>query len=165
MWNPVICPFLSFPSFHLSFPSLLIPRSSCPVFILLFDYSGGVWSRSMRNMVKNVGLSYYQGRMSHVSSPLWPTPQEPTHTQTRLRAPTYSTAGVGDCNYCGRFTVLFQGCEASSKGHWGYRIYLTMLPHVLHVCVKYEVCVLYEVLSSGWSLSMTLPLSLLQVGL
>lgn len=166
MWNPVICLFLSLPSFsvanmfHLSFTALLIRSSSCPKFILLFDYSGGAWNRCKRNMVQN--QSYYRGRMTNLSSSLLSPPPPRTHTDPNSapEAPTYSTAGVWDCNYCGRFTVQLQGCEASSKGHRGYRIYLTMC----YMCVKYEACVLYEALSNGVS-PLTLPLSLLRVGL
>lgn len=97
---------------------------------------------------------------SHLHS--WAPPPPRTHTDSNSapEAPTYSTAGVWDCNYCGRFTVQLQGCEASSKGHRGYRIYLTMC----YMCVKYEACVLYEALSNGVS-PLTLPLSLLRVGL
>lgn len=46
---------------------------------------------------------------------LWPL--DPSNSDSP-RALTYSTAGAGDCNYCGRFTILLRGCEAFTKGHW-----------------------------------------------
>lgn len=114
--------------FHLSFTSSFISRS-CPMVTLLFDYSGGVLSRCMRIMAKNKDLSYNQCVRLRLTS------RNPTNPPG---VPACSTAGVADCNYYGRFTVLPQGCWASSKGHWGYRIY-----------AMYEVCELHKVLSSG----------------
>ena len=127
MWNPVICTFFYNPSFSaanillLSLTSLLISSSSCPVFILVFDYSGGAWSRCKRNQVKKGAVSYYEGRMSHLSSsPFIPPPGTPTNPNS-APGPLHSALQVfesvitvGDLHSC-----LSQGCEASSKGHWG----------------------------------------------
>lgn len=51
-----------------------------------------------------------------LNSPL-PWPLDPSNSDSP-QALTHSTAGAGDCNYCGRFTILLQGCEAFTKGHW-----------------------------------------------
>ena len=102
--------------FHLFLTSLLIPSSSCPMFILLFDYSGGVWSGCKRNVVKNRGLSYYRGWMSHLTH----TQTLPLHTALRVLE---SVITAGDLQFC------FRDVRPPAKVTGGYRIYLPMLPH------------------------------------
>lgn len=162
----MICLFLSLPSFsvanmfHLSFTALLIRSSSCPKFILLFDYSGGAWNRCKRNMVQN--QSYYRGRMTNLSSSLLspPPPQEPTRTQTQPLRPLHTALQVFETVITvGDLQSSFRDARPLAKvtGAIGF-----ISPCA--TCVKYEACVLYEALSNGVS-PLTLPLSLLRVGL
>lgn len=155
--NCVICnPFLSLPSF--SFANMFHLSSTSSLTQLLLSHVHTHF-RLFGRSLEQIWLK--QRPELHIRRTGCFTPHPPSWDSPSPA--TYSLAGVGDCNYCGRFTPL-QGCEAYSKGHCGYWIYLTMLVPmliVLHMCEVWCLCVIWT--TKQWGLNVTLPLSLLQV--
>lgn len=72
-----------------------------------------------------------------------------------LGALTYSTVGAGDCNYCGRFTILLQGCEAFTKGHWSLQD-LSPFANLCTSCMRGMKCV-YCMKTKQVSVNILLP--------
>lgn len=83
---------------------------------------------------------------------LWPL--DPSNSDSP-QALTYSTAGAGDCNYCGRFTILLQGCEAFKKGHWSL-LDLSPLANLYTSCMWGMKCV-YCMKNKRVSVTIILP--------
>lgn len=137
MWNPALFLFIQFFSI-VTFFTYLEPRCSTPAPYIPCSTSSWLSRWYMRKIVKCEAWAIMEAGCLHLNAELHGL-QDSSYTQTEPRAPMYSTAGAGDCNYYGRFTVLLQGCEACRKGHWACRIYLPMLPYVLHACEIYSL--------------------------